>query len=229
MNETVIYCDGSAIGNPGAGGWGAVLISDEKAGGRMVIEIGGSEKHTTNNRMELTASIEAIKKSKNEVVHVKTDSKYLVDGITRWVFGWERNGWKTAQKTEVLNKDLWKELMMLCKSKDVAFEHVRGHSGHVMNERVDVIANSYARGEKIKLFLGDEKSYKLFLEDSPKPRVTAKSGKAYSYVSLVNGVVKTHSTWRECEERVKGMKAKFKKSLSFEDERKIIDEFKRIK
>lgn len=229
MNETVIYCDGSAIGNPGPGGWGAVIIGDEKFGGRKVMEFGGSEKHTTNNRMELTASIEGIKKVKNAGrITIKTDSQYLVNGITKWVFGWERNGWQTAQKNEVLNKDLWKELMKLVSKKEIEWEHVRGHSGHIMNERVDVIANSYARNEKIKLFEGDEKSYKKFLSEAPAPRVVgSKGGKAYSYVSMVNGIIKKHDSWSECEARVKGEKAYFKKALTPKDEESIIAEFKK--
>jgi ribonuclease HI len=230
MKEITIYCDGSAIGNPGPGGWGAVILKDEVSLGRKIIELGGSEKHTTNNRMELTAAIEAIASIKGEYrITVKTDSAYVVNGMSKWVFGWERNGWRTATKGEVLNKDLWQKLMKEVSKRDVEWEHVSAHTGILMNERVDVIANSFARGEKIKLFEGDERTYKQFLEDAPKARIVSKSAKAYSYVSMVDGKIMTHSTWKECEARVQGQKARFKKSVSFEDERAIIEDFKKKK
>ncbi len=224
--EITIYCDGSAIGNPGPGGWGSAILIFQNRGGKVVEEIGGFEKHTTNNRMEITAAIEGLKKAvRNSEVTVKTDSQYLVNGITKWVFGWQRNGWKTAQKGDVLNKELWQELMKVSADLDVTWEHVKAHSGITMNERVDKIANGFARGEKIKLYKGGDKDYKTFLEGEPKARATSGSGKAYSYVSLVGGEVKTHKTWSECEKRVAGQKAKFKKVFNKEEEESLIKQW----
>ncbi len=244
MKEITIYCDGSAIGNPGPGGWGATILVFQNRGGRTVKEIGGGEKHTTNNRMELMAAIESLKKiPAHSVVTIKTDSQYAVKGITGWVYGWEKNGWKTTQKQDVLNKDLWKILMKAVSGSDVTFEHVRGHSGNLMNERVDQIANALARGEKIypvrggahttlsngvKLYEGDERGYKEFLANLPKARaVSGKSGKAYSYISLVDGRIMTHKTWAECEKRVAGQKAKFKKVFSAEEETELIESWQK--
>ncbi len=222
MNASTIFCDGSSIGNPGPGGWGAV-ISSLKGKEKSVEEVGGFDPETTNNRMELTAAMEALKKVKEgEATLIKTDSRYVINGITKWVYGWERNEWKTMQKKDVLNKDLWQALMKVTLKLDVTWEHVRGHVGVSLNERADQIANGYARKEKVTLFKGSESDHAEFLKGMPKARVVSSSsknrGKAYSYVSLVDGIVRIHQTWAECEKHVKGRKAKYKKALSKEDE-----------
>ena len=134
---------------------------------------------------------------------------------------------ENGQQTAGLNQDLWQELMAISGKLDVIWQHVRGHSGVILNERVDTIANSFARGQKPQLFSGSEKEYKKFLESAPKSSAP-RSGKAYSYVSMVDGKIMTHKTWAECEERVKGKVAKFKKALSAEDEVKIIADFKKL-
>ncbi len=231
MTEITIYCDGSSIGNPGPGGWGAVIADKARAK-----EVGGYELRTTNNRMELTAAIEALKLLKqSRKVSVHTDSRYVINGITKWVFGWEKKGWITTGKTDVVNKELWQELMEVAKIHDVTWKHVKGHSGDRLNERADVIANGYARKEKVELYSGPLSSYEKFLEGMPKPRVVSKSkktknvGKAYSYVSVLEGVVKVHATWAECEARVKGKRAKFKKALSASDEASLIEGWKKSK
>lgn len=220
MQTITIYCDGSSIGNPGPGGWGAV-VSD----GVTVKELGGYEGSTTNNRMELTAAIEAlhaITGNGNAVIH--TDSQYVINGITKWVKGWKKNGWQTKEKKDVLNKDLWEVLTLAAEQRSVTWEHVRGHAGIERNERVDVIANGYARREPVELFHGAEDEYVAFLARMPKPRVVSKSPKkkdtrpAYAYVSLLHGKVMSHATWAECEARVKGKPAKFKKVFSKEEE-----------
>lgn len=228
MNTNTIYCDGSSIGNPGPGGWGAVVSENEN-----VTELGGFDEETTNNRMELTAAIKGLKKIKKGAhVTVKTDSQYVINGITKWVFGWEKNGWQTKTKTDVINKDLWQTLVKEAREHKVVWEHVRGHAGVAGNERVDVIANGYARKEQMILFKGNEKEYKEFLKTMPKPRVVSKSpskskktGPAYSYVSVLDGRVLTHKTWAECEKRVKGKPAKFKKVFSQEEERALKNEW----
>lgn len=225
MKQATAYADGSAIGNPGPGGWGVVIITEND-----VHELGGKETHTTNNRMELTAAIEALKKIKRRGnVIVKTDSRYVINGITKWVHGWEKNGWQTKEKKEVLNKDLWQELVREVRVRDVEWEHVRGHAGIAGNERVDAIANGCARNEHVKLFKGDKNEYREFLKEMPKPHVVSKSpsksrktGPAYSYVSLLEGNVLTHKTWAECETRVKGKNAKYKKVFSADEERALM-------
>ena len=227
MKSIEIYCDGSALGNPGSGGWGVVIFHTNTETKNIIEELGGFVTHTTNNRMELTAAIEGLKKCRHEsVVTIKTDSQYVINGVTKWVHGWEKNGWKTKEKKEVLNKDLWQELVQHTQKHTVTWEHVRAHTGIVYNERVDMIAIGFARKEKVVLFKGSEKAYTEFLKSMPKPRTVSssasKKGKAFSYVSLVDGVVMTHATWTECEKRVKGKKAKYKKSFSPEDEALLI-------
>ena len=227
-----IYGDGSAIGNPGPGGWGVVIIVSKEGEENSIEERGGFEAHTTNNRMELTATIEALKSIRDALpVTIKTDSQYVINGATKWVLGWEKNGWITSQKTEVLNKDLWQALVSVMRKHKVTWEHVRGHMGVALNERVDMIANGFARKETVSLFKGSEAQYTEFLKGMPTARKvtssSSKKGKAYSYVSVVNGEVQTHKTWADCEGRVKGKNAKYKKVLSKEEEQALIREFQK--
>lgn len=136
MKRVEVFTDGACKGNPGRGGWGALLRL-----GQHEKELSGSEAHTTNNRMELTAAIRALQAMKEpcEVV-LHTDSKYVLDGITRWVIGWQRNGWKTAARKPVLNEDLWRELLDAARPHKVEWVWVKGHAGHAENERVDKLA-----------------------------------------------------------------------------------------
>lgn len=132
-----IYTDGACSGNPGPGGWGALLVHNgvEKT-------ICGGEKETTNNRMEMTAAIEALKALKRPCnIHLHTDSSYLRDGITKWIHGWKKNGWRTADKKPVKNQDLWLELETQLERQQVTWHWVRGHAGHTENERADALAN----------------------------------------------------------------------------------------
>ncbi len=135
--ETVdIYTDGSCSGNPGPGGWGVLMRFNgaEK-------ELCGGEAETTNNRMEMTAAIEALEALKRPVrARIHTDSTYLRDGITRWIHRWKQNGWRTAAKKPVKNKDLWQELDAALDGHDVDWHWVKGHSGHPENERADELA-----------------------------------------------------------------------------------------
>ena len=132
-----IFTDGACRGNPGPGGWAALLRS---SGGRER-EISGGESLTTNNRMELTAAIEALNAlNKPCRVELHSDSQYLRDGITRWIHGWRRNGWRTAGRKPVKNADLWERLVEAESRHDVKWHWVRGHSGHPENERVDALA-----------------------------------------------------------------------------------------
>jgi len=137
MTEPVdIYTDGACSGNPGPGGWGAIL----RTGGRER-EIFGGEVQTTNNRMEMMAVIEALRAMKRPVAaRVFTDSQYVQKGITEWIHGWKRRGWKTADRKPVKNEDLWRQLDALAAEHQVEWHWVRGHAGHIENERADELA-----------------------------------------------------------------------------------------
>jgi ribonuclease HI len=142
-----IYTDGSSLGNPGPGGWGVVLVTEEN----IMHEIGGCAKDTTNNRMELQAVIEALiyisKKYPNDEVIIHADSSYVLGGVTTWINAWEKNGWRTSTKKAVLNQDLWKELIALARTfkGSLSWQKVKGHAGHIHNERADEIATTCAQ------------------------------------------------------------------------------------
>ena len=262
-----IFTDGSSRGNPGPGGWGAIVVvsfngtADKFSGDTDVVkELGGGENKTTNNRMELMAVAKALsflndlgdKKNISSVglsIDIYTDSSYLINGITKWVCGWKKNGWKTKTKDDVLNKDLWLEIDYLLSggsggshSQNIKWHHIGGHIGIVGNERCDLIATAFADGDKsFKLYEGSLAKYKEIIEGrdildishdtellaTKKSAGTRSNAKAYSYVSKVDGVIETHKTWLECEKRVKGTRgARFKKSLSIGEEHEIINSFK---
>ena len=135
-----IYTDGSCLGNPGNGGWAAIIIDDKKK-----VQIKGSKKNTTNNQMELLAPIKALKKiPKGSNVQIFTDSKYVKSGITEWINNWKKNGWKTASKQPVKNKDLWTELDQMTNEFQIKWSWVKGHSTDVLNNEVDLIAREAA-------------------------------------------------------------------------------------
>jgi len=135
-----IYTDGSCLGNPGNGGWAAIIIDDKKK-----IQIKGSKKDTTNNQMELLAPIKALKKiPKGSSVQIFTDSKYVKSGITEWIHNWKKNGWKTANKQPVKNKDLWTELDQMNSKFEIKWSWVKGHSIDKLNNEVDLIAREAA-------------------------------------------------------------------------------------
>ncbi|MEE0839843.1 MAG: ribonuclease HI [Acutalibacteraceae bacterium] len=140
MKKVEIFTDGACSGNPGPGGWGAVLRYNgiEK-------ELSGGEKETTNNRMELTAAIMALRALKEPCkVTLTTDSKYLADGIEKgWVYSWKKNGWRKADKKPALNVDLWEEILQLFEKHDVKIVWVKGHNGHPENERCDALAVNF--------------------------------------------------------------------------------------
>ncbi|CAK6549466.1 MAG: Ribonuclease H [Candidatus Midichloria mitochondrii] len=135
-----IYCDGACSGNPGKGGWGAILIWKD-----TTKAISGFEENTTNNRMELTAAIEALKVIKRNVkVEVYTDSKYVCNGITNWIQKWKKNNWRNKNKL-IKNVDLWQELELLSSKLDVSWRWIRGHNGDVYNEKADELATTAIR------------------------------------------------------------------------------------
>jgi ribonuclease HI len=136
MTEVVIYTDGACSGNPGPGGWGVVLRWNG-----TVKELHGSDPQTTNNRMELMAAIQALEAlNRPSQVRLYTDSTYVLNGITKWVAGWERNGWRTAAKKPVKNEDLWRRLVQAMERHEISWQWVKGHAGDEGNERADALA-----------------------------------------------------------------------------------------
>jgi ribonuclease HI len=231
FNSYIIFSDGACTGNPGPGGWGSILVSPD---GR-VLELGGKDAETTNNRMELMGSIAALRALKTPVEHpilLFTDSTYVIRGITQWIWGWRSRGWKNAEGNDVSNKDLWEELLRQVtrlKPQTVQWKYVRGHTGVPGNERCDEIAVAFANGKWVELFEGPLLTYSVAIHDLPpddglpEMRPKEKKAPAHSYISYVHGVVMRHSTWPECERRVKGQPgAKFKKAMSAADEAVII-------
>ncbi|ALG89110.1 MULTISPECIES: ribonuclease HI [Actibacterium] len=143
MPEYFAYTDGACSGNPGPGGWGALLQAKE--GGRVVKEreLSGGEAQTTNNRMELLAAINALESlTRGTAITIVTDSAYVKNGVTSWIHGWKRNGWKTAGRKPVKNAELWQRLDAAREQHDVTWEWVKGHAGHPENERADALARA---------------------------------------------------------------------------------------
>ncbi len=200
-----VFTDGGCIKNPGPGGWAAIIQS----GGR-VRELGGGEAETTNNRMEMLAVIRGLSSLQfSGEVLVVTDSRYVIDGASKWIRGWKKNGWRKSDGGEVLNRDLWEEIDGLTSSRRVLWEHIRGHTGHPQNERCDFIANSFARGQKPELYEGDgswiAKKGILAEEKYEEPL----------YLSFIDGAIEEHRSWAECEARIRGVRgSKCKKVLS---------------
>ncbi|MHB0978366.1 MAG: ribonuclease HI [Minisyncoccota bacterium] len=172
-----IFTDGSSKGNPGPGGWGGIVAHERIKNDELritneewITELGGKENHTTNNRMELTACIQALQfiihnsKFIIQPVTLYTDSEYVLKGITLWIHNWQKKGWKTASKKPVENQDLWQELLKVTEGKDIEWKIIRGHAGIPANERCDVIATTFADSEKPILYDGPRKDYRVSLK-----------------------------------------------------------------
>lgn len=202
-----IFTDGACRGNPGPGGW-AALIQDDATG--EAIEISGSEAETTNNRMELTAIIEALRRVPVDArVELYTDSQYVIRGVTEWLPGWRARGWRTTSGQPVKNRDLWEELDRLAGER-VTWRYVRGHSGHPENERANALAQAAADR------VGGRRASSE--EVPPAPRVPSKT-KGATYLSLVGGVLERHLTWEACRARVhKVSGARYRKCRTPEEE-----------
>ncbi len=238
MKTLTMYTDGASRGNPGLGGWGAVILVDGYA-----MEVAGASKKATNNQMELEAVISVLSDSgakahKGPIV-VYSDSAYVVNGLTSWVYGWEKKGWITTAKTPVENKAMWQKALVLLKEygKRLSIEKVKGHAGDLYNERCDELAVAAALGKKEKHFQGTQKDYDAFLieigtttktkkESFGKLKTRKATGPAYSYVSLVGGKVYADKTWAQCEARVKGKKgAKYQKVFSKAEETSLVQDY----
>jgi ribonuclease HI len=229
-NPIIAFSDGAAKGNPGPGGWGAIVVTPDQ----RVRELGGGAPHTTNNRMELSGAIAALQHVADRagLVVIYADSTYVIQGITQWVWGWRQRGWKTAQGGDVLNRDLWEALMALVSARGrggVDWRWVRGHVGTPGNERADEISVAFALQQPIDLYDGPVDGYARSIlqlpDDTTLPKRSAGSASApkakaaaHSYVSVVGGVPMRHRTWGECEARVKGQPgARFRKTASADD------------
>lgn len=232
MRNVTIFTDGAAKGNPGPGGYGAVVSL-----GDTVIELGEAKSQTTNNEMELRAVVAALKVVSDDAtkVAIYTDSKYVVEGASGWTFGWVKNGWKTKAGSDVLHKAVWQELMQELKRVKVEWHKVPGHVGIIGNERADTIASDLGAQKPVVLYKGPRSEYEYDIENVSYDEAAAtkrsearkrQSQKAYSYVSVVDGAVETHATWSECEARVKGAKgARFKKVLTPAEEAAVKTKF----
>ena len=238
-SPTIAFIDGAAKGNPGPGGWGAIVVTPGKSVWH-VTELGGGSPHTTNNRMELSGAIAALQHvaGRSGPVAVYADSTYVIQGITQWVWGWRKRGWKTAQGADVLNRDLWEELFGLVAARgrgEVDWRWVRGHVGTPGNERADQISVMFALQQDADLYDGPLDGYRLSIlqqlpDDTTLPKrpmgaasTAGSKAVAHSYVSVVGGVAMRHRTWAECESRVKGQSgARFKKSANADDESAIL-------
>ncbi len=143
MPQLFAYTDGACSGNPGPGGWGVLLVAREGEATLRERELSGGEAQTTNNRMELMAAISALEAlAKPSALTVVTDSAYVKNGVTQWIHGWKRNGWRTAGRDEVKNADLWRRLDAAQARHRVVWQWIRGHAGHVENERADALARA---------------------------------------------------------------------------------------
>jgi ribonuclease HI len=236
MQSIIIFTDGACTGNPGPGGWASILSFPNG----KVREMGGGERDTTNNRMEMTAALEAlasISDAQNSNIILYTDSTYLIKGITQWIWGWRNKGWKNAEGKDVANRDLWEDLarqITRLKPSSIDWKYVRGHAGIPGNERCDEIAVAFAKDKYVELYDGDKAGYTIDIDNIPqgeampeKKTSTASGGSKgtgpVTYLSLLGGVVMRHASWAGCERRVKGQSnAKFRKAKSAQEEREIL-------
>ena len=233
-NGILIFTDGACSGNPGPGGWGAVVVTPDGE----VTELGGAAAATTNNQMELMGTIEALRHvaELKAPVTLYTDSTYVIRGITQWVWAWRQRGWKTAEGNDVSNRDLWEKLGRLVGARGaegkVTWLYSRGHVGTPGNERCDEIAVAFSQKKWVDLYQGPLLKYSVAIFDLPEdtalPEMKPKTEKktAYSYQNMVHGEVYRHKDWPACERRTKGQSgAKFKKAMSAEDEKNILKEW----
>ena len=228
--DFIIYTDGACSGNPGPGGWAAIVLDSDD----QVRELGGGDQGTTNNRMEMSGALEALRSisSKPRKITIYTDSTYLIRGITQWAWGWRKNNWKTSSGTEVSNKDLWQDLTAVLarlENPKISWLYVRGHRGTAGNERCDEIAVAFSKGKRINLFKGVFSNYEFDIksppptEDLPAMKKVGDKKSAHSYLSVLGGKLEKHKDWASCERRVKGQSgAKFKKAMDPMQEKEIL-------
>ena len=218
MQGPIAYTDGACLGNPGPGGWGVRILYPDG----QVREFGGAVPATTNNRMELQAAIEALKRLQPYAqAHVMSDSRYVIEGLTKWIVHWQRRGWITTAQTPVKNRELWMALQEL-NHPGVRWQHVRGHRGDPGNERVDAIARAFAQGLTPTLFCGAAGSSADPVAASPVKRSASSTHQTpfdkARYISLVQGQVALDDDWQACAQRVRGVSgARYKKVHTAEE------------
>jgi ribonuclease HI len=243
-DSILIFTDGACSGNPGPGGWACIVSLPDKT----IHEMGGGVKDTTNNRMEMAATIRALAMLELKQpcpIILYTDSTYVIRGITQWIWGWRSRGWKNAEGKDVANKELWEELLRQVtrlKPSTIEWKYVRGHAGYPGNERCDEIAVAFATKKSEQLYVGPLDGYFVDLTHLPdeeslpemkksgggssggnKSSGGKSSGGTAAYLSCHGGIVMRHSTWAECERRVKGQSnAKFKKVKSPVEEKETL-------
>ena len=230
----VIFTDGACSGNPGPGGWGAIVATPKA----QVWEMGGGAPRTTNNQMELAGAIEALASIAEFAgeVFLYTDSVYVIRGITQWIWGWKKKGWVSAEGKGVANRELWEALHSLVvargKGNAISWKYVRGHTAVPGNERVDEIAVSYSKGVHPNLYRGPLADYAVPIQRIPANTEVPSSQNgsdpgaksvSLSYLSLIGTIPMRHATWAECERRVKGQSgAKYKKVSSSEEAEAVL-------
>lgn len=228
----IVFTDGACSGNPGPGGWGAILVSPLG----KVKEMGGAEKHTTNNKMELTASVEAlrtllkVKTLSTKEIRLYTDSTYVIKGITEWIHGWKKRNWKNQEGQDIANRPIWEELDQVANNSGLKVEwlYVPGHMGFHGNERCDEIAVAFAKGTSVQLYDGPLSDYQVDISHVPAVGTKGKPKKFGSpvYLSLVDGSLHRDKDWKSCEARVKGRQGvKFKKVQSSDEEAMILKDW----
>ncbi|MCH2534043.1 MAG: ribonuclease HI [Bdellovibrionales bacterium] len=231
----LIFTDGACSGNPGPGGFGTVVVNPFN---KTVFELGEGFNSTTNNQMEMLAVIRGLEELKDftHKIYIISDSTYVIRGITQWIFGWKKRAWKTAENNDVSNKDLWMRLDALVqkrkvKNQNIEWKYVRGHQGVPGNERCDEIAVNFTKGRSEHLYDGNLSNYSIDIYQLPQdmslPKFSsnnkAKSTADVVYLSYVNGELKKHKTWSECEANVKGRSgAKFKKVKNKDEELAVL-------
>jgi ribonuclease HI len=231
----IAYTDGACSGNPGRGGWASIILSPKSS----VKEIGGAQNSTTNNKMELTAVIETLKilKPKSELI-LLTDSSYVLNGITKWIFGWRKNNWVNSSGEAVANKELWLDLFDLSRNFEIDWRYCRGHIGIAGNERADEIAVNFSKNNGNDLYFGSAANYGYDLlplpteEEFPSYGNSKSNGNGNSknsskekqyYLSYSNGILRTHKEWGSCQASTQGISgAKFKKVKNEDEENTTI-------
>ncbi len=238
QNQHVIFTDGAARGNPGRGGWGAIIATED-----LVWELGGAEKHTTNNRMELLAVLSAIKfaiAKKISTTVLYTDSGYVLNGATKWLTNWKKNDWQrkesNGQMVAIANQKLWMELDELLPQIKIEWQQLLGHQGFAGNERCDQIATAMADENISPLYEGKRKNYPVDLIVDEQQILTAqqnhqqtktKTGKAYSYVAKVGAELKVFKQWSDCANFVKGKPSpQFRKVFSATEEAELLTKWR---
>jgi ribonuclease HI len=231
----LLITDGASSGNPGPSGWAAIVLTPDGE----VTELGGRRALATNNQMELTAVIEALRWISRDETYAKTpaqvytDSTYVIKGITEWLPAWEKREWTTTTGKPIANVDLWQDLSQLVDERKITWHFVKGHSGIPANDRADQIAVDFSLRKTPALYTGHSKNYSLDLLDLLKKDPLGdykkaksqpkRSGIPYSYLSVVKHIPMRHSDWKSCETRVKGQSgARFKKAMTADEEIEIL-------